>query len=57
MTKRLVCLVALLLMCAGANAAPPHFAHRRSPLRVFHLRDKRFWLMAAVQTEIGRAHV
>lgn len=52
MTKRWVCLVALLLICASANAAPPHFAHRRSPLRVLHLhlRDKRFWIMAAVQT-------
>lgn len=52
MTKRWVCLVALLLICAGANAAPPQFAHRRSPLRVLHLhlRDKRFWIMAAVQT-------
>lgn len=52
MTKRWVCLVALLLICAGANAAPPQFAHRRSPLRALHLhlRDKRFWIMAAVQT-------
>jgi len=50
MTKRCVCLVALLLICAGAKAAPPHFAHKRLPLRVLHLRDKRFWIMAAVQT-------
>jgi hypothetical protein len=50
MTKRWVCLVAWLLICAGANAAPPRFTHRRSPLRVLHLRDKRFWIMAAVQT-------
>lgn len=51
MTKRWVCLAALLLICARANAAPPpRFAHKRLPLRVFHLRDKRFWLMAAVQT-------
>lgn len=50
MTKRWVCLVALLLICAGANAAPPQFAHKRSLLHVFHLRDKRFWIMAAVQT-------
>lgn len=49
--KGVVCLAALMLICAGAaNAAPPNFAHRRSLLHVLHLRDKRFWIMAAVQT-------
>jgi hypothetical protein len=49
--RGIVCLAALLLICAGAtNAAPPDFAHRRFPLRLLHVRDKRFWIMAAVQT-------
>ena len=48
--KGWVCLVATLLVCMGASAAPPRWAHRRFPLRVLHLRDKRFWIMAAVQT-------
>ena len=52
MTKRLVCLAALVLICAGAtNAAPPpRWAHKAFPLHGLHLRDKRFWIMAAVQT-------
>ena len=50
MTQRWVCMAALLLICAGANAAPPHFAHKRLPLHALHLRDKRFWIMAGAQT-------
>jgi len=48
--KGWVCLVAALLVCMGASAAPPRWAHRRFPLHVLHPRDKRFWIMAAVQT-------
>lgn len=48
--KGLVCLLATLLVCLGASAAPQHSAHRRFPLHVLHLRDKRFWIMVAVQT-------
>lgn len=49
--KGWVCLLtASLLLCMSAHAAPLHFARRRFPLRVLHLRDKRFWIMAAVQT-------
>jgi len=51
MTKRWVCLGALLLICADVtSAAPPRWAHKAFPLHGLHLRDKRFWIMAAVQT-------
>ncbi|MGH9865288.1 MAG: hypothetical protein ACRD4H_07725, partial [Candidatus Acidiferrales bacterium] len=42
-----VCLIALLLVCVTTGAAPQHSAHRRFLPR---LRDKHFWIMAAVQT-------
>ncbi|MGH9728144.1 MAG: hypothetical protein ACRD33_04165 [Candidatus Acidiferrales bacterium] len=55
MIKRLVCLAALLLVCFTANASPPHFGRARFSLPFHlgvrpHVRDKRFWIMAAVQT-------
>ena len=49
--RGIVCLAALLLISASATkAGPPRFAHKRFPFHGLHLRDKRFWIMAAVQT-------